>query len=135
LSDELDGSKPILVDGIDQLVEIMNKRAAAAHTPVKERAGQIYCPSSGSEGMDFEATYCERCVFQNEDEEGLPGCPIALQAHAIADAADPDFPNQWRYDKDGRPSCIMFNVNTEAYVIKKEREWARYREVMDQEKA
>jgi hypothetical protein len=36
--------------------------------------------SNGSEGMDYEATYCERCIHFGP-EEG-PGCPVWL-AHLI----------------------------------------------------
>lgn len=39
--------------------------------------------SNGSEGMDYEEAYCEKCVNYRDNGSGSLGCPI-MDAHAFA---------------------------------------------------
>jgi hypothetical protein len=63
----------------------------------------IYRPGSGTEGMDFIASWCARCRGDlNED------CPI-LAATFAYNAADPNYPADWRMER-GEPVCASFEA-------------------------
>ena len=92
---------------IAALIELLEERAARASKPLPENAGKPYCPATGSEGRAFLEAFCDRCIYSGADAN-KNGCPIAEQAYIVADARDPECPNQWVYDDDGVPSCRMF---------------------------
>lgn len=52
-------------------------------------SGQLYRPSNGSEGSDFESTYCGRCVRGAKRD-----CPI-LTAAFLYSLDDPEYPKEW----------------------------------------
>jgi hypothetical protein len=73
-----------------------------------------YRPSCGSEGADFMAIFCDRCVrdeaFQR-DPANNDGCFIAARTMAH-DVNDPEYPSEWIYGEDGRPTCTAFDPIT-----------------------
>lgn len=68
-------------------------------------AGKPYRPSNGTEGMIFEESFCDRCV-KDDDEDNL--CAIHTNA-LLFDIGDDDYPKEWVFDKDGRPTCTAFD--------------------------
>lgn len=105
-------SEPVLVESVEQLLNLLSARSELATTEMPSRAGKPYCPSSGTEGFAFEEAWCGSCVFYRNDDEDAWGCPILEQAHIVADAADPAFPNQWAHDEHGAPSCRAYTEGT-----------------------
>lgn len=68
----------------------------------KKRKG-LYRPANGSEGMIFLEVFCENCVH-NESEDG---CGIQLRS-MVYGIEDKDYPKEWKYDKEGQPTCTSF---------------------------
>ncbi len=70
--------------------------------------GSKYRPSCGSEGVDFQLKYCDRC----KDDEGYRlgvsgGCHILADTLALG-KDDPKYPKEWTYNEDGQPTCTAF---------------------------
>lgn len=65
-----------------------------------------YRPSCGTEGMDFQESFCEQCT-RNRSGAHDGGCKILLLTliHGVEDA---DYPPEWRYDESGAPTCTAF---------------------------
>lgn len=65
--------------------------------------------SSGSEGMDYEARYCERCIHYNEHD----GCPV-MRLHFEHNYEECDKPDSFLHalipmDSDrNNQQCTMF---------------------------
>lgn len=70
----------------------------------------MYKPSNGTEGEIFFSKFCYRCKNYVYDEEtGSDDCILNLiLAAEINDIDDPDYPDQWTYDKDNKPTCLEF---------------------------
>lgn len=71
-----------------------------------------YRPSNGSEGMEFQTRFCDRCdrdQFNPETGHG-DSCKILLRALTL-DIDHPDYPAEWTYDKAGRPTCTALLVD------------------------
>lgn len=68
-------------------------------------AGQPYRPSNGTEGEIFQEQHCYRC--RREQEENNP-CDI-LTRSLIFSVDDADYPVEWVYDREGRPTCMAFH--------------------------
>lgn len=66
-----------------------------------------YRPSNGSEGCWFEDKFCGQCKHQNPDPDKKPQCDISLHAFMF-DLSDKEYPLEWQYDKDGKPTCTAF---------------------------
>jgi hypothetical protein len=63
---------------------------------------KLYRPANGTEGMIFEAHFCDRCVHdENQD------CDIHNRALVYGEN-EPEYPREWQYDEDGDPVCIKF---------------------------
>jgi len=63
----------------------------------KERAGQKYRPSNGTEGDMFMYQYCRRCrKYDNCDLVSLS---------ILHDVDDPEYPEEWQYGENGQPVC------------------------------
>lgn len=85
-------------------------RATARH---HDMAGKPYRPSTGSEGADFQARWCDLCSRDKafrEDPDFGESCPIVADTFAF-DIADPRYPKEWIHDRDGRPSCTAFTTD------------------------
>ncbi len=69
----------------------------------------LYRPSSGTEGADFDSEWCCRCKADQamRDETG-DGCEIIANSFAFA-VDDPNYPQQWRYER-GEPVCTAFEA-------------------------
>ena len=63
-----------------------------------------YRPSNGTEGEVFCNKFCARC----EEEET---CHIPSQARAF-DTREPEYPKQWVYDAENKPTCTSFSLYT-----------------------
>jgi len=84
------------------------ERIATYHRDV---AGQPYRPSNGTEGMHFEAHFCNRCTKEGDDERGY--CEIA-SAVFCREIGDPAYPAERKYAIDGSgPTCMAFQRKPE----------------------
>jgi hypothetical protein len=70
---------------------------------------RLYRPANGSEGLCFQAQFCDRCVkdrgFPDDDKED-GWCPLIANALAY-DITDPKYPQQWVLVGD-EPQCTAF---------------------------
>lgn len=69
-----------------------------------------YRPSNGTEGEYFMEEFCHRCVRDaafRQNEKGAKGCPIIVRAMCF-EADDPNFPEEWTYDWQDKPTCTAF---------------------------
>lgn len=77
---------------------------------IPAKAGKPYRPSNGTEGMMFQAEWCEHCErdrhYQETMEPGT-GCPIIADS-LVLDASDKDYPHALTHDERGRPTCLAF---------------------------
>ena len=78
--------------------------------PSNRVPGVRYCPSNGTDGEGFMGRFCEHCerdraVWEREDYEG--GCDILARALAF-DVEDDDYPDEWTYTTEGKPTCTAF---------------------------
>jgi hypothetical protein len=82
-------------------------------TKLHANAGKPYRPSHGIDDLQFRAKFCDRCkLLERDDEEfGSYPCPILDNALLFA-IDDKDYPKQWVYDDEGRPTCTAFEVKT-----------------------
>lgn len=77
-----------------------------------------YRPSNGTEGMEFEARFCDRCrrdAKYRRTQDGADGCPI-LAAVFMHEVDDPKYPKEWIVNKWGDPyertsRCTAFRFN------------------------
>lgn len=79
------------------------------------RAGERYCPSSGSEGMDFEDAVCGKCDHYRYrvDNPEFFDCDLGIiEAAMTYDEHDMDFPRQWVYSERGYPTCTAWKPRT-----------------------
>ena len=65
---------------------------------------KLYQPSNGTEGQFFIEEYCMNCQNCNPDPNGAKQCDILLRSLAYG-INDEQYPNEWRYDNDGKPMC------------------------------
>jgi hypothetical protein len=73
-----------------------------------DSAGEPYQPSNGSEGEMFMESFCYRC---KKDSEQSP-CEIIGLTMACRDC-DPEYPKEWKYDPEGKPTCTAFEGKTQ----------------------
>ena len=66
----------------------------------------LYRPSNGTEGEIFMSQYCNRCI--HDDIENNKGCTIIAFSMAYF-VSDPEYPKQWIYGDDGKPTCTKFS--------------------------
>jgi hypothetical protein len=67
---------------------------------LRKRAGEVYCPSNGTEGELFMQEWCYIC-------EHYQGCAI-LPLTMLHDPGSKDYPREWQYGSDGQPKCTAF---------------------------
>jgi hypothetical protein len=63
-------------------------------------AGKKYRPSNGTEGEIFMETFCDHC-------KKCPACSIPGLTMGM-DTDDPNYPQEWKFDSDGVPTCTAF---------------------------
>lgn len=66
------------------------------------RAGKPYRPSNGTEGIIFEAYFCEQCKKYDDG-----GCEKLFNA-VLYEIGEPEYPPEWRFDSEGVPTCTAF---------------------------
>lgn len=66
-----------------------------------------YRPSNGTEGMWFEEQFCCQCINQHPDPEKGKNCDIACATFCY-DLNDPEYPKEWCYDENDKPTCTAF---------------------------
>jgi hypothetical protein len=69
-----------------------------------------YQPSNGTEGEGFLARFCYTCQHDRafrESDGDEPGCGIIVRS-MIWHAGDPDYPVEWTYDAEGKPTCTAY---------------------------
>lgn len=81
----------------------------------KERAGQKYRPSNGTEGEIFMGNWCCKCQRDKSMREGadFDECDDDERCDLIAntmcyDVEDDEYPKEWTYGNDGQPCCTAF---------------------------
>ena len=67
-----------------------------------------YRPSNSSDGMAFEAEWCENCIKHPISPEAKKQCPHLLKAFCSEDNG------KWIW-KDGKPVCTAFKSRQEVY--------------------
>ena len=63
-----------------------------------------YQPSNGSEGEFFIDQYCMKCVNCDPDPDGEKQCEILMRSLSYS-VKDPEYPSEWIYGEDGKPTC------------------------------
>ena len=66
---------------------------------------QLYRPGNGTEGDAFMGRFCDRCAAF---PHGV-GCRI-VGLTIVLEVTDLLYPRQWRYGKDGSPTCAAFKA-------------------------
>jgi len=71
---------------------------------------RLYRPSNGTEAELFFEKFCYGCKHYVEDETtGSMDCNLnIILAAEINNFEDPNFPDEWRYDENGTPTCTNF---------------------------
>ena len=68
-----------------------------------EKKPEPYRPSSGTEGADFCAHFCDRCKH-NQDQDNP--CNIWMDTW-IYEIDEPEYPKEWIY-QNGHPTCTEY---------------------------
>lgn len=66
-----------------------------------------YRPSNGTEGMGFTEHFCDNCINQHPDPDNKKQCKILMRSMCY-DLKDPEYPSEWTYDEQNRPTCTAF---------------------------
>lgn len=70
---------------------------------------KLYRPSNGTEGEIFMDAWCGKCAkFERCPEVGGRHCDIQMRSF-IHGIDEPEYPGEWRHDKDGEPYCTAFS--------------------------
>lgn len=69
------------------------------------KQGEKYQPSNGTAGMAFMCEFCENCIHDHQPSQ--IDCEI-IPLTMCLDVHDKDYPSEWTYDEDGRPTCTKF---------------------------
>lgn len=69
------------------------------------KQGEPYRPSNGTEGMYFMEQHCEQCIHDHGPTEKY--CELITAAMCF-DPKDKDYPDEWTYDADGKPTCTKW---------------------------
>lgn len=70
--------------------------------------GKKYRPSNGTEGDYFMSEHCYQCIHDNPDYNAKsPRCDIMGNTMCM-DVNDKDYPSEWTYDENGKPTCTSF---------------------------
>ena len=72
---------------------------------LKERVGQKYRPSNGTEGDTFTEKFCDNCLKEDLDNDVY--CPINNKT-MLHDIEDAEYPSEWQYSPYGQPVCTAF---------------------------
>lgn len=68
-----------------------------------------YCPSNGTDGDIFMSAWCfNGCTKHSEDNP----CEIMGRSFCYG-IDDPNYPEEWIYDEDGKPTCTAFSTLSE----------------------
>lgn len=68
-------------------------------------AGEPYRPSNGTEGEMFCEQHCYSCRYDQDEDDP---CDILTRSFAFS-LEDADYPMEWVYDREGRPTCTAFH--------------------------
>lgn len=71
-----------------------------------------YRPSNGTEGEIFMDYYCCNCEHEWDNEE--EACDILGRSGAF-DVDDPNYPEEWTYNDEGKPTCTAFELKDGEY--------------------
>lgn len=71
-------------------------------------SAELYRPSNGTEGEDFQDRFCRQCIHDREFRlTDANGCEILFRALCFG-TKDDDYPTEWQYGWDGKPTCSAF---------------------------
>ncbi len=68
--------------------------------PKQTKNKHLYQPANGTEGLIFIEKWCDHCT-----KDAV--CEI-LPRTMLYDRDDDEYPEEWTYDKDGKPQCTAF---------------------------
>lgn len=74
-----------------------------------------YRPCNGSEGDWFTGQFCDQCAHDakwHETENPEDGCQIFFRT-MIHNTDHEEYPSEWTYDENGKPTCTKFLPDTE----------------------
>ena len=70
-----------------------------------------YRPSNGTEGDGFMSRHCYQC---KHDDGGIGETVCEIIGETMAyDVDEEQYPDAWRYDAQGCPTCIKFEAREE----------------------
>lgn len=72
---------------------------------LKDRVGEKWQPSNGTEGMMFISRMCTNCNRNQGDDY----CDIQTLTMLFS-PEDEEYPSEWCIDKNGQPTCTAFSV-------------------------
>lgn len=75
-----------------------------------------YQPCNGSEGDWFTGQFCDQCAHDagyRETNNGSDGCQI-LMLTLCHNVTDKEYPEEWTYDKNGKPTCTKYLHESES---------------------
>ena len=103
IKDKIRTREKILKEMREQLeIDIMDMEQFKS---LGEKKPEPYRPSSGTEGADFCAHFCDRCKH-NQDQDNP--CNIWMDTW-IYEIDEPEYPKEWIY-KNGHPTCTKFKA-------------------------
>ena len=74
------------------------------------KQGKPYKPYSAEEGIVFEDRFCNQCKRDQkyfETMDGADSCDIHNRGQCFL-SSDEDFPPEWSYDENEKPTCTAF---------------------------
>ena len=105
------GIESTMIEAVLHLARLRALQTPGETAPEKrEGSGAKYQPAYGSEGMDFEYNWCQRCKKDegwNRDMDPEKACMIHNRA-LVFDVDDQEYPAEWTYGEDGQPKCTAF---------------------------
>jgi hypothetical protein len=74
------------------------------------RCGKPYRPGNSDEGFWFIGEFCENCIHgKYEHTQDLDDNPCEILSRSfLSDITDKDYPPEWIYDDNGKPTCLAF---------------------------
>ncbi|MEN6401130.1 MAG: hypothetical protein ABFD94_04240 [Armatimonadia bacterium] len=75
---------------------------------------KLYRPANGTEGDIFASQFCDRCEHEREwRHDDVSPCEIRNRTF-MHGTNHPDYPQEWRLDAEGYPTCTAFVPEGEA---------------------
>jgi hypothetical protein len=77
-----------------------------------DRAGEVFMPSNGTEGMAFTSEFCDNCIHEkwsHTQDHADKACDILSRSIIYwYDSGNPEYPKEWRFSAEGWPVCTAW---------------------------